>query len=145
MQRGERIFAALIGVFGLLWIWKSSELTYLDYYAPGSGFLPLWLGAVLVGLVLVFFWTRRGTAQPAAPSNPARWWSIVIGLAITVGAIEPLGFCVPVGLYLLFLLKRVEGLPWRLSLLVAAGTSLAIFGVFHLWLSVPLPRGPWGF
>ncbi|VTU39536.1 Tripartite tricarboxylate transporter TctB family protein [Variovorax sp. PBL-H6] len=145
MQRGERIFAAVIGVFGLLWIWKSTELTYLDYYAPGPGFLPLWLGALLVVLVLVFFWSHRGTEAPASPHHPARWWSIVIGLAVTVGLVEPLGFMVPVALYLLFLLKRVEQLPWRLSLLVAAGTSLAIFGVFHLWLSVPLPRGPWGF
>ncbi len=145
MQRGERIFAAIIGVFGLLWIWKSTELPYLDYYAPGPGFLPLWLGAMLVVLVLIFFWTGRGIALSTPPGNPVRWWSIVIGLAVTVGLVEPLGFMVPVTLYLLFLLKRVEGLPWRLSLLVAAGTSLSIFGVFHLWLSVPLPRGPWGF
>lgn len=146
MHRGERVFAVLLAVFGLVWIWKSTELTYRDYYAPGSGFLPLWLGVILVGLVALFLWTGRGTAAPEAlPSNPRRLWAIAGGLAVTVALIEPLGFSVPVTLYLLFLLRKIEAVSWRAALLVSLGTSLAIFCVFRLWLSVPLPRGPWGF
>ena len=146
MHQGERIFAVFLGVFGLIWIWKSTELPYLDYYAPGSGFLPLWLGVILVALVALFLWISRGAQTlDALPSNPRRLWSIAGGLAVTVALIEPLGFSVPVTAYLLFLLRRVEAVSWRTSILVSLGTSIVLFCVFRLWLSVPLPRGPWGF
>ena len=146
MHRGERVFAVLLGVFGLVWIWKSTELPYRDYYAPGSGFLPLWLGVILVALVALFLWIGL-SAQTlnTLPSNPRRLWAIAGGLALTVALIEPLGFSVPVTAYLLFLLRNVEAESWRTSILVSLGTSIALLCVFRLWLSVPLPRGPWGF
>ena len=46
---------------------------------------------------------------------------------------------------MLFLLRGVEKESWPLSLGVAAGTVAVLFGLFRLWLHVPLPKGPWGF
>jgi hypothetical protein len=46
---------------------------------------------------------------------------------------------------MLFLLRKVEAVSWRTSVLVSLGTSIALFSVFRVLLSVPLPRGPWGF
>jgi hypothetical protein len=64
---------------------------------------------------------------------------------LTVALIEPLGFGVSVTAYMLFLLRKVEAVSWRTSVLVSLGTSIALFSVFRVLLSVPLPRGPWGF
>ena len=71
--------------------------------------------------------------------------AVVLGLIVCVAVIEPLGFVVAVGAYLLFLLRIVEKEPWRTSLGVAAGAVGVLYALFHVWLHVPLPKGPWGF
>jgi hypothetical protein len=40
----------------------------------------------------------------------------------------------------LFLYAVVERLPWLTSTLVAAGTTAALYLIFHTWLKVPLPE-----
>ncbi len=144
MPVGERLFAGFFGLLGLMWVWRGLELPYWDRFAPGAGFLPVWLGVILAGLVVVLI--LRGEA--AAPGEPGGWRKpalIAATLAVCVLAVEWLGFVVGVGAYLAFLLLYVERLPLRLGGSVAVGTTLAIYAVFDLWLRVPLPRGPWGF
>ena len=87
--------------------------------------------------------------RSGAPAVAAgQWWKVVavaLGLFVCVAVIEPLGFVVAVGAYLLFLLRVVEKEPWRTSLGVTAGTIAVLFALFRVWLHVPLPKGPWGF
>ena len=64
MAWGERILAAAIGLFGLVWIVQASKLSYWGEFAPGSGFLPLWLGIALVALVVIFL-VQSFRAAPA--------------------------------------------------------------------------------
>jgi len=144
MALGERLLAGFFGLVGLVWVWRGLELPYWDRYAPGPGFLPVWIGAILAGLVMVLI--LRGEA--AAPAEGGSWRKpalIAASLAICVLAVEWLGFVVGVGAYLAFLLLYVERLPPRLGGAVTVGATLAIYAVFDLWLRVPLPRGPWGF
>ena len=70
---------------------------------------------------------------------------MTLGLIVCVAVIEALGFVVAVAAYLLFLLRAVEKESWRTSLGVSVGTVAVLFGLFRLWLQVPLPKGPWGF
>ena len=144
MPRGERIFSILLGLFGLLWLVKSFELKYSEDSVPGSGFLPFWLGLLMVVLVAVYLWMGRA-AIAEAPSRLGRVMTITAGLAVTVVLIDPLGFTVPIAVYLLFLLRVMERESWLTSIGVAVGTSAALLLIFRIWLSVPLPRGPWGF
>ena len=144
MSMGDRLMAGFFGLLGLIWVWRGLELPYWDRFAPGSGFLPVWLGVVLVALVALLF--LRGEA--AAPGEADAWRKpalIAVSLAACVLLVEWLGFVVGVGAYLLFLLLYVERLPLRLGGGVAVGTTVAIYAIFDLWLRVPLPRGPWGF
>jgi putative tricarboxylic transport membrane protein len=144
MSRGERIFSILLGLFGLLWLVKSFGLKYSEDSVPGSGFLPFWLGLLMVALIVVDLWARR-TTTAEAPGRFGRVMAIAAGLAVTVALIEPLGFTVPIAAYLLFLLRIVERQSWLASVGVAVGTSGVLLLIFRIWLSVPLPRGPWGF
>ena len=150
MMRGERIFAAALGAFGLLWISQALGLRYWGDFAPDSGFLPFWLGVALVLLVAAFLVVSfRVPAQGpvAAGERPAfgRLGAIIGGLVATLAVLETLGFVVSVGAYLAFLIGAIE----RRSVVEALGASLAtvvaIHVIFRLWLSVPLPAGPWGF
>jgi hypothetical protein len=144
--RGELVAGVLCMLFGVLWIATASGLTYMGDFAPGSGFLPLWLGVCLVALSAIHVLSCLRTQAPHMP--PGHWrkvLAVTLGLIVCVAVIEPLGFVVAVGAYLLFLLRAVEKEPWRTSLGVTAGAIAVLFGLFHLWLHVPLPKGPWGF
>jgi putative tricarboxylic transport membrane protein len=144
--RGELVGGVLCLLFGTLWIATASGLTYMGDFAPGSGFLPLWLGVCLVALSAVHVLSCLRTQ---AAHMPAGHWrkvlAVALGLILCVTVIEPLGFVVAVGAYLLFLLRAVEKEPWATSLGVTVGAIGVLFALFHAWLQVPLPKGPWGF
>ena len=144
--RGEIVAGLLCGLFAVLWIATALGLPYMGDYAPGSGFLPLWLGVCL--LVLSTIHVVSCVRSPAADTPAGHWRKVVavtLGLVVCVAVIEPLGFVVAVGAYLLFLLRGVEKEPWRTSLGVTVGAIAVLFGLFRVWLHVPLPKGPWGF
>ncbi|MGQ0675154.1 MAG: tripartite tricarboxylate transporter TctB family protein [Rhodospirillales bacterium] len=151
MPWGERVFVGAIGALGLFWISQSMRLPYWQDFAPGSGFLPLWLAIVLVGLVaaLAIKQHLRPAAAPAPPpaaaSRHGRVAAIMLGLVACILVLEWVGFVAAIGGYLLFLLGAVERRGPAETALVSAGTTLTLFVLFHTWLGVPLPAGPWGF
>jgi putative tricarboxylic transport membrane protein len=144
--RGELVAGVLCGLFAVLWIATALGLPYMGEYAPGSGFLPLWLGVGLLALSAIHV---VSSARARAAATPAGNWrkvvAVTLGLIVCVAVIEKLGFVVAVGAYLLFLLRGVEKEPWRTSLGVTVVVIAVLFGLFRLWLQVPLPKGPWGF
>ena len=144
--RAEIVAGLTCAVFGALWIATALGLPYLGDYAPGSGFLPLWLGVCLLALSAIHVVTSL--RAPVADAPAGHWRKVVavtIGLIVCVAVIEKLGFVVAVAGYLLFLLRAVEKESWRTSLGVSVGTIAVLFGLFRVWLQVPLPKGPWGF
>lgn len=151
MVTGERVVAAGIGAFGALWAVQSSRLAYWSEFAPGSGFLPFWLGIILIVLSLAFLalsFLQPESDPPAAATESAgrgRVISIVLGLLACILVLEWIGFVAAITAYLLFLLLVVERRPLHEAAGVAAGTSFLLWLVFQHWLHVPLPAGPWGF
>ena len=149
MSRGERILAGVFGLFGVFWIAQALGLRYWGDFAPGPGFLPLWLGIMLVVLVAVFFFTsfQRASAKEVVDAAPrvGRIAAIVVGFIACIAAIEWLGFGASVAAYLVFLLGAVERQRPAVVAGVALGTTVALHLVFRTWLGVPLPEGPWGF
>ena len=144
--RGELVAGVLCMLFGVLWIATALGLPYMGDYAPGSGFLPFWLGVCLLVLSAVHVVSCLRTQSARMPAG--HWGKVVavtLGLVVCVAVIEVLGFVVAVGVYLLFLLRAVEKESWRTSFGVSAGTVVVLFGLFRMWLHVPLPKGPWGF
>ena len=150
MSWGERILASVFGLFGVVWIAQSLRLQYWGDFAPGPGFLPLWLGISLVTLVAIYLSTsfqslsRDEAAADAAP-RIGRIAAIVAGFVACIATIEWLGFGVSVAVYLVFLLWAVERQSPAIVAGVAVGTTAALHVIFRIWLGVPLPEGPWGF
>ncbi|HVE48423.1 MAG TPA: tripartite tricarboxylate transporter TctB family protein [Casimicrobiaceae bacterium] len=144
--RGDTVAGVLCGLFALLWITTALGLPYMGDYAPGSGFLPLWLGVCL--LLLSTIHVVASVRAPSATAATGHWRKVVavaLGLVVCVAVIEPVGFVVAVGLYLLFLLRGVERESWRTSVGLSIAVVAVLFALFRLWLKVPLPKGPWGF
>lgn len=155
MLTGERLLVALIGGLGALWAVQSGHLTYWDDFAPGSGFLPFWLGTTLVVLaVTVLAFSLRaqraetgGAVQVEAPAagQQIRVILIAAGLFACIGLLDWLGFAASVALYLVFLIGVVERRPLYEAVLVGGGVAASLWLIFQKWLHVPFPTGPWGF
>ena len=144
--RGELVAGALCLLFGVLWIATALGLPYMGEFAPASGFLPLWLGVCLVALSAFHVVScLRAHRAPVATGHWRKVVAVALGLVVCVAVIEPMGFVVAVGGYVLFLLRGVEKESWRTAVGVTAGAILVLFGLFRVWLHIPLPRGPWGF
>lgn len=151
MARGEVVMAGLIGLLAAGWFWLALGLPYMGDFAPGSGFLPLWLAAILFVLVVVFVFRRvRGGALAELETHSVdgsgrRPALVTAGLVACVAVIDWIGFVVAITLYIAFLVRVVEGYRWRTAAMLSLGTSLTLWALFKLWLRVPLPSGPLGF
>jgi hypothetical protein len=150
MLTGDRILALAFGLFGVVWIVEARKLAYWSDFAPGSGFLPYWLGVVIVALAVFqlvqsFRAPAAAAAGEGAPRRTARVGLIVGGLFLCLAALPWVGFPVAIAAYLAYLVGFVERRPIGDVLLVAFGASLALWLIFKVWLRVPLPVGPWGF
>jgi hypothetical protein len=137
-------------LFGALWIVQSGRLNYWGEFAPGSGFLPFWLGAAIVVLSLIVLMQSlvepaAGQAGPIAAGRPGRVVAIVAGLLVCLALLTRVGFVVAIAAYLAFLIGWVERRSLTETVLVSLGASGALWLVFKVWLKVPLPVGPWGF
>ena len=151
MIRGELVLVGALGVLGIVCMVLSSRLPYMGEFAPGSGFMPFWLGFALTTLALLFIARRVHARQWLASTSqlpPAEWRRpvmVALGLVVCVAVIEKAGWTLSVVLYILFLARVVEGRRWSVSLALAIGTAVTLWLLFRTWLGVPLPRGPWGF
>ena len=85
VTRGEQVFAGLIGLVGLGWVVQSFRYAYWSGFAPGAGFLPMWIGVVLAGLVVLFLLTHRRTRMADADAT-------TLGGALRIGRVGPLEF-----------------------------------------------------
>ena len=127
--------------------------------APGSGFFPLALGLLLMGLAAAHAVKLRleqpKAAAPAAASAPEgaararadarRRVLLFIGvMALSTALLQHIGYVAASCLLMLGLLK-VLGVRWGPAVLVAAAAAIASHFVFVRWLSIPMPPGPLGF
>lgn len=144
----DRAAALVLLLFALGGALEAARLTIGAPDRPGPGFLPfglaLALGAVALGLLL-----QPVRAAPRPPTaERVRWGKAVLALVASVAyafALAPIGFVLTTVLFLLLLLKVIEGRGWWSSLAIALATTIASHVVFKTGLAVRLPAGPWGF
>ena len=151
MRHADRIAGAALLASGVAF--SAAALKYYSYWGPGgpgSGFLPFWLGivmAVLAGLLLV------GALR--SPEAGAGWLPrgeglkrLVAVLAVTaafVALLHAVGMMLGTVLFLVALLRLLEGYRWSVTLGVAVAMAGINYLVFTYWLRVPFPVSPLGF
>ena len=115
---------------------------------PGSGFLPLILGILIVVFSIVIL-AQGWKANPAKEkevsfSLPAGWKKIayvILVLLFTTFSFEPLGYLITVFLLITLLMLGKELRSLRKALLTAFLAALGVYLVFILLLEQPFPRG----
>lgn len=146
-KAGDLAIAGLFAIAGAFWMREAAKLPLWDPlgFAPGSGFLPLLFGALLVAFALAAGFVALREAAPKAPGGLGRPALVTLALAGGAAGIETAGFFASMFAMMAFLFLVAERLRPLPSVLTAAGAALALTGIFRVWLGVPLPAGPWGF
>ena len=142
-------------ISSLFWMAMGIGVCYGGYgldlgtlHDPGSGFMFFWVGIIMIGLSLgIFIRAMKATAVAGELKSlltGIRWKKVVfilVALLLYAYVFVPLGFILSTILLLIFLFKAVEPQRWSWAILGAIISTLAAYGVFHLWLRSPLPKG----
>lgn len=115
----------------------------------GPGLLPMVTGLLLLVLSAAQLFARLRRPAPADPDAPGpadarrvrQLWTVALALPVAVLLVPLLGFLVAFGLLVLFVSAVVERRPPLVALLVTAAAVACGYGVFAVFLDVPLPTG----
>jgi putative tricarboxylic transport membrane protein len=122
---------------------------YSTETGPGSGFLPVWLGAVMAVLALLLL---AGASRSGAAG--ARWLPegrglgrlvvVVLATALFVALMDVIGMVLGSALFLLGILRFLERYPWSYAIGIAVAVAAVNYAVFTYWLQVPFPKSVLG-
>ncbi len=151
MRSADRIAgAALLAAAVAFSVGALKYYTYWGPTGPGSGFLPFWLGivlAVLAGFLLVSALGSRDAGASWLPEGEGLKRLVVV-LAVTtafVALLQVVGMMLGTVLFLVALLRFLEGYRWVVTLGVAVAMAAVNYLVFTYWLRVPFPVSLLGF
>ncbi len=155
----------LIFLFGGYWVQQGIfEYKFWLKGVPGSGFIPVLFGALLMALSgYLFFQSLRKKGQKTAiettkeavadakserseekyptwvrPLVPAVYTLLAIGLMVVVGVIPAMVLTAFVWLFYISKVKLSK------SVLITVVITLLVYFVFVLWLRIPFPKGVFG-
>jgi len=129
---------------GMAVILFSRQLPYHSDYGPGPGFLPMWIGVVLVICSLIV------TVQELRAENKGESFfqprtrmavKVLVVIAIAFLLFPLLGFSVGFGLFICATMRLMGGHRWVTCGVAAIVTAVGIHYLFGHWLDIPLPTG----
>lgn len=129
---------------------STGDLPYWTDFSPGPAFGPRWVAIAAIALAAILtVQALRGLGPEVAVDLPTRSGALRAALTLLAligfAALAPsLGLLVSAGLASLFLMLVVLRRALFPSLFSTAVTLALIYGVFGLWLGIPLPHGVFG-
>jgi putative tricarboxylic transport membrane protein len=148
--QGEVLAGLLLAGLGIYILFQALRLEYTSDFGPGPGFLPFWLGVVIISFsTLVIFVTLRSSNPRKTPSDeetkqPSRsllsWFALMLGIAL----LPWLGFYISFAMLAAFLVLAMERRSVAVAIAIGLGSALVFYLIFSLALGVPLPSSPWG-
>lgn len=147
MRSADRVAAVALIILAAWFVAIGRRFPYWrTETGPGSGFLPVWLGIALAVLAaLLFVNAGRATAGDGRwlPDRAAlRRFALILGACVVfVAVMDAVGMIVGTALFLVFVLRVIEGYRWTTVLGVAVAAAAVNYLVFTYWLRVPFPTG----
>jgi putative tricarboxylic transport membrane protein len=144
MWQARVIGGVSVLALGVAVIFFSSRLPYRSDYGPGPGFLPLWIGVVLVlcSLVVTIQEVRsQNTGQTFFQPRTRMVVKVLALIAATFLLIPLLGFSVGFGLFICASMRLMGKHGWATCGAAAVVTAVGIHFLFGQWLDIPLPTG----
>jgi putative tricarboxylic transport membrane protein len=151
VRRADRVGAVILLLFGALFAAVAlRNYTYWGATGPGSGFFPFWLGLAMAALAALLLVRAVRAADPGPAWAPrgrglARFLSVLGGVVAFVVLMPWLGMALTTVLFLIGILRLLEGHAWTTAIGVAVATAVANWAIFTWWLRVPFPTGVLGF
>jgi len=139
----------ILGLLGLLVTVGAFQMPVGSLAQPDDGFMPLLTGSAMVALSARLAW--RGLRRSIQSSPSHAFWpesqrglrvACVIGaMLVYVVAFEWVGFVPATFALFVFLLKAIEPVPWKTTVLMSVLVTVGRFLLFQVWLQVQLPAG----
>ncbi len=140
-------------LFGCAAIYGGLELELGTMQEPGSGFLTFVAGSFVACMALIIIIQSYRT-DSAVNARVADLWkglkwkravAITILIALFIVSFETLGFFVCSLALLIVIMRWLEGLNWKLCLLVPSIAIGTTYIVFKFFMNISLPAGIFGF
>ena len=152
-MNAERVGSLFWILFGAGAIYGALDLGLGTMGQPGSGFLTFVAGSFVTAMAVVVF-LQSLRVDRAAQMRVSQLWlgvkwhrTIIITLltALFIAVFETLGFFICSYALLVTIMRWLEGLSWKISLLVPAVTIVSTYVLFKTILKISLPAGLFGF
>jgi putative tricarboxylic transport membrane protein len=135
----------LLALFSSVAFYEAGKLPFGRLSAPGAGFFPKVLAAMLALVSFMGLLSTFGTNDLSTGSDLRLRWSkillAVIMLLAFAALLESAGYLVTTFLFVLSLLRVVERKSWMQAGIVALSASSVSYIIFGLLLGTPLPAG----
>ena len=140
-----RVFGGVaVLLLGMATVYFAHQLPYHSDYGPGPGFLPAWIGYVLVICSLVVTVQELRTPNQGESFFQPRTRmavKVLLVIALTFLLFPPLGFSVGFGLFICATMRLMGNHRWVTCGVAAIVTTVSIHFLFGHWLDIPLPTG----
>jgi hypothetical protein len=144
MKVADLVGGLVVLLLGIGIVFFSSQLPYKSEYGPGPGFLPLWLGIVLIGsAVFVLLNILKKHVKVDSFLKPRTKQSAMMFVLIFISflLLPLLGFAVGLAFFSAVTMRVMGKHSWKACGLTAVGVAIGIHFVFGQWLHIPLPAG----
>lgn len=148
MRRCNQVASILLLILSVAVIVGSRDLIYKVEFSPGAGFFPFWLGVSLMILSLVLLMKNTVLKSPLTDENPLPGRAALLRILFILGSLlvvvllfERIGFLIMMFSFAAFLLIFLERYRWYSGILISLAMVFAVYGIFKIWLNVPLPLG----
>jgi putative tricarboxylic transport membrane protein len=134
-------------VCAALIILGSLRLPLGELQNPGPGFLPFWVGILMLVLSIALLWRSLrnreagGTLRAVLPKNAFKILWTFLAILAYVPALSRLGFLLATIPLTVFLFRAIGETRWKISLLGGILASLVLYLVFKVWLKIQFPLG----
>jgi len=161
MKSADRISSILLVVLSGLWIFWARQLPY-PKFARVSKMGPADFPTIVAVMLAVFaIWQfvdtfrhpvvkakRESDDEPEIITNPQARRDIITGFGLftVMLVIMPfIGFSLAASIFVCFFLLLIGRYRFYLAIVVAVLIPSLLWFIFAFLLTVPLPKGPWGF